>query len=366
MEPALFRQFPGLRGKLPWESLGSFPTPVARLRALGAAVGVPDLWIKRDDQSGTLYGGNKVRKLEFLLADVRRRGRGRVLTMGAFGSHQVLATALYGARLGLRVCALVFPQPPTDHARDTLLLSLGAGACLHRSPGPLTSPVAGAACAWRHRAEGLPAFIAPGGSTHIGTLGYVSGALELAEQVRAGTCPEPDLIVVALGSGGTAAGLLIGLRLAGLTRPRVLAVRVYDRFFTNRSATTRLANRTAARLRAAGGPDAGTFSRRDLEVDHDFFGGAYGRPTPAAQAALARLRDLEGITLETTYTGKALAALIARAPALAGRRVLFWNTFNSVPTAALPRPDPATLPRALRAFLGLAEASRRAAPEAGA
>ena len=347
--PALFRAFPELQSAFPWRSLGRFPTPVAPLAALGADLGLP-LFVKRDDQSGLPYGGNKVRKLEFLLADALARGRRRLVTFGGFGSHQILASALYGAQLGLGVCGVVLPQPPTPHACATLLQSAGAGACLHYAPGLWAVPLVTAGCALRHAASGAPALVWPGGSNPVGTLGYVSGALELAEQVRRGQCPEPDLVVVAVGSGGTAAGLLVGFRLAGLAT-RILAVRVTDRIFASAASVARLARRTARRIVAAGGPDAGSLRARDLEVAHGFFGGAYGRPTPEAERALALLRDREGIVLETTYTAKALAALLARAGALGGRKVLFWNTFSSAPTAALARaPASALPPRLARLF----------------
>src|SRR5690349_19914045 len=103
-QPALFRAFPALAGRVPWLPLGRFPTPVGRLEVL-----VPpsvELWIKHYDQSGTTYGGNKVRKLEFLLGDAKTRGARRLVTLGAIGSHHVLATAIYGRQAGFAVDAV--------------------------------------------------------------------------------------------------------------------------------------------------------------------------------------------------------------------------------------------------------------------
>ena len=322
---ALFRAYPALEGKVPWTALGDFPTPVER---------VLDIWVKRDDRSGALYGGNKVRKLEFLLAEAIAKGAQRIVTMGAIGSHQVLATTLYARRAGLEVCGLVFPQPPTEHARETLLRSLGAGACLHAARGVWAIPFAYAGCARAHRE--VRAFIGPGGSTPLGTLGYVAAALELGEQIRAGELPAPAAVYTPFGSGGTAAGLAVGFRLAKL-ETRVVAVRVYDRFFAHARHLARLANRTAALLRSRGGPDAGRFRARDFDMVHDQFGGAYGRPTPAADAALARATEA-GLHLETTYSAKALAAVLASER----KDVLFWNTFSSAPPNTLG--DPASLP----------------------
>ena len=117
---------------LPYVSLGCFPTPVERSEALSRELGC-DLWVKRDDRSGALYGGNKVRKLELLLADAKRRGCARVATLCAYGSHHALATATYGAHLGLEVELFLYPQPLTPHVLDDLLLDvLGGPGELHR------------------------------------------------------------------------------------------------------------------------------------------------------------------------------------------------------------------------------------------
>jgi D-cysteine desulfhydrase len=131
----------------------------------------------------------------------------------------------------------------------------------------------------------------------------------------------------------------------------VLGVRVFGRLYTNASAAARLASQTAALLRRAGGPDVGSFGPEEIEVAHEDYGDGYGHPTPAAEEARGLMRELEGIELETTYTAKALAALRRRAPALARKRVLFWNTFSSTSTENLERADPAALPSALRRYV---------------
>jgi D-cysteine desulfhydrase len=337
---ALFHAFPALAPRLRSLPLGEFPTPVERLPAL-------DIWVKRDDRSGAPYGGNKVRKLEFLLADAVARGARRIVTLGAFGSHHLLATTVYGRRAGLEVCGLVWPQPSTEHARDTLLLSVGAGACLHPVRNLAVVPFAMAVVGRRHHHDRC-VFIPPGGSSPLGALGYVVAALEVAEQVRVGVLPPPDAIYVPFGSGGTAAGLAVGLRLAKFENTRVFAVRVFDRLFAHARGLAWLANRTAALLRAAGGPDAGHFRARDFEVVQDQFGGAYGCATPAARAALASAASC-GLELETTYTAKALAAVLAR-PKGTGR-VLFWDTFSSAPLDDRPRAPLDALPAGVQRML---------------
>jgi len=325
-EPPLFSAFPHLRGRVPWMPLGRFPTRVERVAGL-----VPDgveLWIKRDDESGVEYGGNKVRKLEFLLAEARARGARRLCTLGGIGSHHVLATAIYGARAGFEVEAVVFPQPVTEHVREQLRADLAAGALLTPTRGYLGVPLA----VWRGKRKPETMWIAPGGSSVTGTLGYVSAGLELRAQIECGNLPQPDVIYVALGSCGTAAGLAVAL--AGLTPAvEVVAVRVVDRLVANAGKTRRLARDTHALVAPGVKWRGGSLG---LRVEHGFFGGRYGRATDASEAAV-REAARAGLRLETTYTGKAMAALLAdaRAGRLDGKRVLFWHTYNGVDLAPL-------------------------------
>ena len=330
---------------LPRLRLGALPTPVEELPGLARALGVGALWVKRDDLSGSLYGGNKVRKLEWLLADAAARGRERLATVGGVGSNHVLATALYARPLGLSLDAAVFLHPKSAASERAVRVALSAGVRYHVARSAASLPAAMVAA---RAGRPAPLWIPAGGSSALGSLGYVDAALELAGQIAAGACPRPDAIVLPLGSGGTVAGLLIGLALAELDIP-ILAVAVVHRLITNRSATRRLAARTAALLGrrglvVPGGP-------RPLEVVHDAFGRGYAHPTPpGAQAILAAAAS--GLRLETTYTGKALAALAARSGRFARATVLFWNTYSSVdlaPRAADPPAGP--VPRRLARWL---------------
>ena len=176
-------------------ALGAYPTPIEHLEGLG-------LWVKRDDTVGALYGGNKVRKLERLLGAARASGKSRILTVGAAGSHQVVATALYGRREGFDVEAVLVPQPPSEHGRRNLRVALAQGL----EPVVATSWPAAPALALA-LVRGDTYFVPLGGSNALGSLGFVDAANELAGQVSSGAMPEPDVVVVAMGSGGTAAGL---------------------------------------------------------------------------------------------------------------------------------------------------------------
>lgn len=342
---ALLATFPALADRIPWRPLGRFPTPLERIDHVlprGAT-----LWVKRDDLCGGPYGGNyggnKVRKLEFLLASAARRGARRLLTIGAYGSNHVLATTLYGRQAGFDVDAVVFPQPLSARVFDQLLAEVHAGAHLIPTRSYLGAALAVARGRLRRQVYWIPA----GGSSPLGVLGYVSAGLELAAQIRAGEAPAFDTIYVTLGSGSTAAGLWLGLALAGWAG-RLVAVRVVDRVVSNRTIVRWWAAGGARLLRHAGLsglPSAAT--RPELYVDHRFFGPGYAHPTPAAEEAVAQAA-VAGLILETTYTGKTLAALLedARAGRLAGQNVLFLDTFNSLDLRPLlpPTRDPALLP----------------------
>ncbi len=328
---ALLERFPALAGRLPWLDLGRWPTPVERMEQLGQQLEA-DLWIKRDEGSGPRYGGNKVRKLEPLLGEAAAMGADHVLTVGGIGSNHVVAVAIYArAALGLSTRAVVIPQPVTGAVRRNLELDQALGVELIPCPFKELVPV----YFERERWLGGPGCYAtgPGGSSAVGTLGFVAAALELKQQIDDGLLPEPDDIFVALGSGGTTAGLALGCALAGL-RSRVVGVRVVEKLICNGPLTRLLMARTLRALRRLAGPIPRPPVK--LEVDNTQFGGRYGRPTDAGRRAISRVLDAEGVTLEPTYTGKAMAAMMehCRGPGR-GRRVLFWNTYNGQDTMPL-------------------------------
>jgi D-cysteine desulfhydrase len=318
--PALFRAFPQLAERVSWVALGRFPTRVERVRGL-----LPDsveLWVKREDESGGPYGGNKVRKLELLLAEARAAGAKRVATVGGIGSNHVLATAIYARALGLEAEAVLFPQPLTDHVRRQLLAYAAAGVRFRP-----TRSIVGVPFATLAARLGGARWIPGGGSSVTGTLGFVSAAYELREQIAAGELPTVDVVYAALGSCGTVAGLAAGF---ADTDVEVVGVRVVDRAIANLSRTRSLAHAALRRIgvkHKVGGR---------LRIDHTQFGGLYGRATPAAEEAVARAADV-GLHLETTYTGKALAALLAdaRSGRLDGKRVLFLHSYSSADLAPL-------------------------------
>ncbi len=354
---ALFDAHPALRGRLARRAYLSGPTPVHPLPLEGLPTGA--VLVKRDDRSCPLYGGNKPRKLEFLIGRALERGARRLVTTGGLGTHHGLATAVLGRAAGLETTLVMVHQPLTPAVRESLLLDAAYGARLvygAHLPGVAlcTLGVLAEATARGER----PVLVPTGGSSPRGNLGFVSAGFELAAQVRAGQLPEPAAIYVPVGTGGTLAGLVLGLRLAGL-RSRVLGILVTDILPPSAQRLARAARRTLRLLRRLDprvpevelNPDA-------FELVRDQLGAGYGAATPAAREAVASAAA-RGLVLETTYTGKCLAAILERARrgALPDGPVLFWNTFNGVDVrAGAPHaPGLDQLPRRIRRVLAGAD-----------
>jgi D-cysteine desulfhydrase len=316
----LLRRWPGLDlGHVP---LGTAPTPVRRLT--GVVDGV-DLWMKDESRFGDgAWAGNKVRKLEWIIPEAERRRTNTVFTVGGIGTHWGLACALYGREHGLRTVLGLVDQPVDDHVRQQLARLQASGATIHRYP---TARKLRVAAPWliasSIRRGKVPWYLPAGGSNAIGTLGYVETALEIADQVQRGELPEPSTIVAAVGSGGTAAGLVLGLRLAGLST-RVFGVVVNDSFALDAPVLAALATRTAELLASRGATGLPAIAPTDLDTADDWLGRTYGDPTPASVAMVARGAAV-GLELEPVYTGKALAAISDLAPTLDGP-VLWLNT----------------------------------------
>jgi D-cysteine desulfhydrase len=335
---ALLARFPRLAGTVARAELGVRDTPVEWWR-----VGDVVLLAKRDDLSAPSVGGNKARALELLLAGVPA-GR-ELLTVGATGSTHALAVAAHGARLGLRTQVVTWPQE-THVVAEATSRRLWALARVTAA----TSVADAYLRATLRRIKGGVHWIPAGGSVPLGALGHASAALELADQLKAARLPIPDVIVAPLGSGGTVAGLLVGLELAGLPT-RVVGVRVVPRIVANRARVLRLARRTRALLAARAGTALPAVDGRRLIIEEDAYAGAYGRESVESRRAASALRDAGGPRLDATYSAKAFGVALALARRAPDERVLFWLTFdgrwlahgNDLPPAA--RPDPPPSPR---------------------
>jgi D-cysteine desulfhydrase len=306
---------------------------VRPLPGLGARA---EVWVKDESGYGRGgWGGNKVRKLEWLLPEARRRGARTILTVGGLGTNWGLATAYYARELGLDVALGLIDHPVDEHVRAQLERLRASGATLHFLHTKRRLIVAAPWLFARHT-RGLtpPRYLPAGGSSPLGALGYVECALELAGQVADGLLPEPGWIVTPVGSGGTAAGLALGLRLAGL-RTRVLGVVVNDTLRLDGSTLGRLADRSLALLRSRGadlpGSERGPF---EVVTEYGWLGAGYAHPTAEGATALGRAASEAGLDLEQTYTAKAFAALLGldAAGQFGGETVVFLNTFGPRPT----------------------------------
>ena len=336
----LFQHYSLLREKLPYVELGGFPTPVQKLDRLGGQLGISQLYIKRDDLSGKVYGGNKPRKLEFLLGDALRSNAKEVMAFGGVGSNHALATAIYARQVGLRSISMLMPQPNAQYVRRNLLMSHYCGAELHlcgvglesRRNTPLVF-LATTCQILRHRLRNrrFPQLIPPGGSSPLGVIGFVNAAFEIKEQVVNGEMVEPDCIYVASGTMGTAAGLILGLRAANL-KSRVISVRVTDIKLVDAKGMIKLIDKTNSLLCSL---DASfpriELSEEDIHIRHSYFGQRYALFTKEGMEAVTRMKESEEIKLDGTYTGKAFAAVIndGKNENLRDKVVLFWNTLNS-------------------------------------
>jgi len=336
--------------RIPHVPIAQLPTELTPLTSLSERAGA-DLWVKRDDRTWPRYGGNKIRKLEYLLGEVLRDDADTIITTGAAGSHHALATALCAADLRLRVEIIAFPQPHSAHAEAQLRALLHAGAQVHPiRTGALAIPSMHALAARLRLRRRRPFVIPPGGSSVAGVFGYVEAGLELARQIESRVMPEPDAIFVALGTGGTVAGLAIGLAAAGITS-EVVGVRVVPRVVANLAVVGSLVKRAVEELRAMDSrfPDVAKTARSHISIETRELGSGYGHITTVSRNAMRLAREHAGMELDPTYTAKALSGMLRHAAGeRRGQCLLFLNTLSE----KLPESEPGPrLPESLRRLL---------------
>ncbi len=325
----LKEKFPKLGAQLPRAALATLPTP-AREHDLLLNGKAGRIAIKYDNLTGSIYGGNKVRKLEYIFPRAAKKHCLRVATFGAAGSNHALATALYAREAGFDCTCFLSHQAKTPLVVETLKQHLAIGTELVHYGGSYRSRMQ----ILREHLWGRHAWIIPmGGSSWLGTVGFVAAGLELATQIAAGEIPAPDRLYVGAGTMGTAVGISLGLALAGLDT-EVHAVRVSDVSIMNERALRILLNKTAMMMhRCDESVPAELAGRANIKIRDEFFGPGYAQGTDATERAVAFARDALDLTLEITYTGKAMSALLADWPDIrsADLNVLYWHTFNSAP-----------------------------------
>lgn len=310
---------------IPRVHLAVLPTPLDEAPRLAAELGLDRLLIKRDDNTGLATGGNKARKLEFLMAEAQAMGVDVVITCGGAQSNHARMTAAAARKLGMR-CVMFLTDPMPDRFEGNLLLDTILEAEM-RFIGNVTLEELDATMkreADRLESEGHTPYIIPiGGSTGLGAMGYVNAVREISQQLAAVGADEVD-IVTAYGSGGTAAGLIVGCHLF-LPKARVYAISV-SRGVSN--ALPRVTKIAGEAWRLLGMDDE---PRMDMLSMYDqYVGPGYAIPTDEGREAILLAARAEGIILDPVYTGKAMAGLIdlSRKGEIGrgGRPVVFWHT----------------------------------------
>ncbi len=301
--------------------LAHLPTPIDELERLSQYLGGPRIFIKRDDQTGLALGGNKTRKLEFLVADALSKGNDSLITTGAPQSNHCRQTAAAAARIGM-ACHLVLRGKPVTNMTGNLLLDHLLGAHLHWCGDRNTAVVMGEV-ADEIQAEGKSAYLIPlGGSNGLGALGYVVGMQEALSQLEAKRL-KIDAMIFASSSGGTQSGLIVGARALEFSG-RILGISNDHSAGTLKEKIVAILAETAQTL---GLP--GHYSQEVVEVNEDYLGAGYGIMGEAEREAINLVASLEGILLDPVYTGRAMAGLIdliRRGAFFSNQNILFWHT----------------------------------------
>lgn len=340
-KPVLFKKYPDLERKVPWVPiLTDIPTRVERLTKLEEHFKTfnGEIYIKRDDKDHNVYGGNKLRKFEFIFGEVIKRKKKGIITSGGIGTNHGMACTIIAKELNLKCDLFLSYQPLTWHVQRSLLLYDYFGAKLHFSKSfefgilkylffRLLHP--------KYYLMSLGGTPLLGFGSPLGTIGFINALFELKEQIDKGILPEPEIIFVAAGSTGTAAGLTAGCKLMGL-KIKVYFVNVSRDIVVNPKSLIRNANKAIKYLRKRDKniPDV-KVNENDFKMIKGYLGSGYGAKTKKSQNAVDLIYELEGkvkdFRLETTYTGKTLAAMFEflEMEENKSKKVLFWNTYNS-------------------------------------
>ncbi len=291
------------------------PTPVDRIDSLSTEK--TTLFVKRDDLTHKTYGGNKARKLAEILKGVPREKT--IVTVGAAGSNHVLATVIFGKHFGHVVEGVLFPQVKTDHVVSNIRAGLSQGLVIRKTSSLLT---AGFRLLWALLSGKF--VITVGGSNVVGASAYADAVHELAKQVEEGVLPRPDAIVVTLGSGGTMAGIAVGIEELGWETDLVGVV-VTDPPWAAGPFMRRLAS-SVARFRKV------RFTGKRVRVERGYRGAGYGIATEAGDAVMKKAHAA-GLHLDATYTAKTFAATLDLVASGQYENVLYWHTLSSASKA---------------------------------
>lgn len=320
----LFSRYPKLKKVLKPKPFACLPTPVKPLPEISV-----NAWIKQDDLTHPEYGGNKIRKLDFVLADIKRHQKNHVITFGATGTNAGVATAMMCYRNHLKCTVYLFEQPLTQTVKDNIALMRAYGAELIFC-GSLFKTVLSFYTS-RYRLKRTSYFLWAGCSNSVATFAYINAAFELKQQIDSGQLPEPENIFVPVGSCSTLAGLTLGAQLCGLNST-VIGIRVAPAYLGPFPACTEGEVNKVIKQAVKDMKNWGIEAPSNIPTcrfNDDFYGEGYGIGTDASVKAIEIFKT-HGITLESTYSGKAAAAFLQQLQEPeSGQPQLFWQTFNS-------------------------------------
>ena len=311
--------------------LGHFPTPLEPMPRLSEALGGPEIWIKRDDCTGLSTGGNKTRKLEFLMAEAIEQGAEMVLTQGATQSNHARQTAAAAAKLGFKCHLLLENRTGSEESlyleNGNVLLDVLHGATYERRPADLDMHQELLDAAAKFEAQGVKTYVIPGGGSNpTGALGYVNCAIELMNQINE-TGLHFDHLIHATGSQGTQAGLVAGMKLVSSPIP-VLGIGVRAPKEKQEAAVLALTEKTLALF-----PNAPAVQKEDVVANCNYVGEGYGIPSEGGIEAIKMLAELEGLLFDPVYSAKGMAGmidLIRKGEFKKGERIIFLHTGGSV------------------------------------
>ena len=323
--------------------LTPLPTPLEFAPNLTALLGGPRIYIKRDDLTALAFGGNKTRKLEFLLPQAAAEGADTVITLGGLQSNWVRQTVAAARKLGMEAVVVLEGEPPKGDLQGNLLLDHLMGAELRYEPDvpqdvedleiqgvfPITGKIAE-----EYRAKGRHPVLMPlGGATPVGNLGYINAVDELGDQLKE-LGIKADYVIAATGTGGTQAGIECGLRLSGMDT-KMLGISVSRHTRPKEEEIAELCNATMEFLGCGGE----RFESVQISVNYDYIGAGYGAVTEQALEAVSMAARTEGLILCHTYAGKAFAGmvdLIRKGVLTKEDTVVFFHTGGGVANFAHP------------------------------
>jgi D-cysteine desulfhydrase family pyridoxal phosphate-dependent enzyme len=313
---------------IPRVPLGMLPTPLERVPRLSKALGIPNLYFKRDDLTGIGYGGNKIRKLEYLLADAVSQGANTIITTGGVQSNFTRETTACAVKLGLKTVLVLIGEEPAEY-RGNLLIEKLMGADIYfvtadnLDEGVKIAQDTMESLKKTREKKGDTCYILPvGGSTSLGCIGFANAFLEFNTQAKA-LGVSADYIILATGSGGTQAGLIVGKTLAE-SSTEIVGIRVGKMFEPFEKMVADKAAKTAQLVDITM-----PYTEKDVTAYTDFIGEGYDIPTTEANEAIQLVARTEAVLLDPVYTGKAMAGLIGlvdRHKISRNDTIIFWHT----------------------------------------